>query len=85
MVGWTAEKIMFDDFEFYKGIWIKLGGKELNQEFLSNYYLSDIMYVIKSHKKMKFRIPPMFFINYKSVKALCMIDQPFSKIKALQK
>lgn len=31
MVGWTPEKLMFDDFEFYKGIWIKLGGKELNQ------------------------------------------------------
>ena len=27
LVGWEKHKIMFDEFEFYKGLWIKIGGK----------------------------------------------------------
>lgn len=62
-----------------------MGGKELNQEFLSNYYLSDLMYIVKPQKKMKFRIAPMFLLKYKGFKAICMMNLPFNSIKALNK
>lgn len=31
LVGWQKDVVMFNDFEYFKGVWIKTGGKELNQ------------------------------------------------------
>ena len=31
LVGWQKDVVMFNDFEDFKGVWIKTGGKELNQ------------------------------------------------------
>ena len=31
LVGWSPENTKFIDFSLYKGVWIKFGGKEINQ------------------------------------------------------
>jgi hypothetical protein len=85
LVGWVSEKVIFDEFEYFKGIWIKVGGKEINQEFLSNYYLADLMYGIEPKHGLKFRIAPMFLMKYKGFKGLCMMNMPFASIKKLSK
>jgi hypothetical protein len=62
-----------------------VGGKELNQEFLANYYLSDLMYAVRPLKKMKFRIAPMYLMKYKGFKGICMMNMPFTSIQKLSK
>jgi hypothetical protein len=48
------EKYHFNGFYFYKGIWIKMGGKEINQEFLMYYYVSDIVHILSKHQKSNY-------------------------------
>lgn len=43
------------------------------------------MYILKNSDKVKFRIPPLFLMNYKGFKAIVRIDLPFSTIKSLSK
>lgn len=78
LVGWKPERMRFHDFEFYKGVWVKIGDKDLNQEFLVNSLISDLCLNLKVIKGLKIRIPLMVFVKYKTFKVLCMSDMPFS-------
>ncbi len=79
--GINGEKWKFGDFYFYKGIWIKLGGKELNQQFLMYYYVSDLTNLLNKRFKIPYRVPNICLIDYLGFKALCMCDLPFSEIE----
>ena len=79
-IGWEGIKKEHDNFKYYKGLWLKVGGKELNQQFLINYYLNDIFYSLREIKNMKFRLPLMSLLKYKSIKILVMCDLPFSEL-----
>ncbi len=78
MNGKNGEKWKFEQFFYYKGIWIKLGGKELNQEFLMYYYISDLTNITNQNTKIPYRVPDIVLIDYMGFKALCMCDLPFS-------
>jgi len=71
----------FNKFQYYQGLWLKVGGKEINQEFLVNYFLNDILYTFREVKELKFRIPLMSFIKYKGYKVLVMCDMPFTELE----
>lgn len=44
--GYNPIKPLFENFFYYEGVWLQVGGKELNQRFLANYYLNDIIYSV---------------------------------------
>jgi len=62
-------------------MWIRVGGKELNQQFLVNYYINDIFYSLREIKNIRFRLPLMSLIKYKGFKILVMCDLPFSELE----
>jgi len=62
-------------------MWIRVGGKELNQQFLVNYYINDIFYSLREIKNIRFRLPLMSLIKYKDFKILVMCDLPFSELE----
>jgi hypothetical protein len=62
-------------------LWLKTGGKELNQEFTVNYNINDILFSLKEIKGNKFRVPLMSLVEFKGVKLLVMCDMPFSELE----
>lgn len=79
-IGWNGAKKTTERFSYYQGLWIRVGEKELNQEFLVNYYLNDIFYSLSELKGHKFRVPLMSLVKYKGLKLLVMCDMPFSEL-----
>jgi hypothetical protein len=83
-IGWDGAVKEFENFKYYRGLWLRVGGKELNQQFLVNYYLNDIFYSLREIKNIKMRLPLMSLIKYKGKKVLAMIDLPFSELEKTQ-
>ena len=77
-MGWDGTKKDPIGWSYYQGLWLKEGGKEINQSFLVNYYLNDIFYSLGQLKTLKFRLPLMSLVKYKGHKVMVMCDMPFS-------
>lgn len=71
----------FHGWRHYKGLWLKTGGKEINQEFMVNYNINDILFTLREVRGYKVRLPLMTFIELKGVKVLLMCDMPFSELE----
>lgn len=37
----------FEGWSYYKGLWLRCGGKELNQLFMVNYNINDILFTLR--------------------------------------
>lgn len=59
-------------------MWIKLGGKALNQEFLGMSNVADILAILKKNRGVEMRVPLAAFIKYKGFKALCTMNLPIN-------
>jgi hypothetical protein len=81
VVGFGDGGRELEGWSYYKGLWVRRGGKELNQLFMVNYNINDILFTLREVRGYKIRLPLMSFVTYKGVKLLLMCDMPFSELE----
>ena len=73
-----AYKEVPDRGYFVNQMWIKLGGKNINQEFLSMATVADILAILRKNRNVEMRVPLAALVKYKGFKALCVMNIPVS-------
>jgi hypothetical protein len=69
-------KEVLDRGYLVNNMWIRLGGKNINQEFLGLENVADILAMLKKSRDVEMRVPLAAFVKYRGFKAICVMNVP---------